>query len=238
LEGEHVKVIILAGGQGTRMNGDPEALPKPLIKIGEKPILWHLMKYYASFGFDEFIVAAGYKAQDIREYGCSQMEFDVKVVDTGFFTQTGGRIKRLASFIKGDETFMMTYANCVSDLNLKALLTFHQEQGKLATIATVHPHLDAGKAEFSGDQIIHFEAKSKDKNLWINSGFSILNRKVLDRIKDDNTSWESHLLVQLAEEGQLSGFKHEGFWQSMDTYKDKLELDELWDSGKALWKRD
>lgn len=233
-----MKVIILAGGQGTRMNGDPEALPKSLIKIGEKPILWHIMKYYASYGFDEFIVAAGYKAQDIREYGCSQMEFDVKVVDTGFFTQTGGRIKRLDCFIKNDETFMISYANCLSDVNLKEFMAFHEKHGKLATIATVHPHLEAGKVEFSGDQITNFEKASTDKSLWINGGYLILNKEVLNRITDDNVRLESHLLVQLAQEGQLMGFKHEGFWQSMDTYKDKLELDELWDSGKALWKRD
>ena len=231
-----MKVIILAGGQGTRMNGDPEAIPKPLVKIGGKPILWHIMNYYSAFGFDEFIVAAGYKAQDIREYGFCQTEFDLKVVDTGFFTQTGGRIKRLACFIKDDETFMLTFASCVSDIDLKSFLEFHNKHGKLASIATVHPHLEAGKVEFAGDQITNFEKASTDKSLWINGGFAILNKEVLNRITGDNTRWESHILVQLAQESELMGYKHEGFWQSMDTHKDRIELDKLWEDGKAPWK--
>jgi glucose-1-phosphate cytidylyltransferase len=255
-----MKIVILAGGYGTRISEESHLKPKPMIEIGGKPILWHILKIYSHYGFNDFIICLGYKAYSIKEYFAnyflheSDVTFDftnhnqmithshsaepwkVTLVNTGLDTMTGGRVKRVAKFI-GDETFMLTYGDGVSNINIKELLAFHKNHGKLATITSIQPAGRFGALDLdTTDKILGFKEKPKGESGWINGGFMVLDPKVLDHIKDDSTVFEKEPLETLSTSGNLFAFKHDGFWQPMDTLRDKTHLEELWTSGNAPWK--
>jgi len=238
-----MKVGILAGGKGTRLIEETQTKPKPMVEIGGKPILWHILMHYLYFGFNHFVVAIGYKGEVIKTYienQCGVTEADatgwnVELIDTGISTRTGGRIKRLASYL-GDETFMLTWGDGLSDVNLKDLLDFHCSHGKLATLTAVHPPERFGHVELNGDRVVRFSEKPKVTDRWINGAFFVLEPGVFEYIADDNTQWEREPLERLAREGQLMAYRHTSFWQCMDTLHDKHQLEELWKSGKAPWK--
>lgn len=254
-----MKVVLLAGGYGTRISEESQFKPKPMIEIGGMPILWHIMKTYFQYGFDEFIICAGYKQEVIKEWFAnyfiynSDITFDfskgnsmivhnehaerwkVSVIDTGLDTLTGGRLKRVKDYI-GDETFLMTYGDGVADVNIAECLEFHKSHGKLATLSAVIPEGRFGVMDISDNQIRSFREKSKNDMGWINGGFMVLEPKVLDYISGDAVMFEREPLEKLAQEGELMCYKHRGFWQCMDTMKDKQKLEELWNEGKAPWK--
>jgi glucose-1-phosphate cytidylyltransferase len=254
-----MKVVILAGGLGTRLSEETAVKPKPMAEIGEHPILWHIMKTYSHYGFDEFIVCLGYKGYVIKEYFSnyflhnSDVTFDmctnqmtvhenatepwkVTLVDTGAETLTGGRLKRVARYI-GDETFMMTYGDGVADVNVADLLAFHRAQGKEATVTAVQPLGRFGVMKIDEARTVRaFEEKPQGDGGWINGGFFVLEPSVLDRIPDADVMFEHAPLEGLAADGQLTAFEHAGFWQPMDTLRDKRLLEELWTSGAAPWK--
>jgi glucose-1-phosphate cytidylyltransferase len=255
-----LKVIILAGGFGTRISEESHLIPKPMIEIGEKPILWHIMKYYSSFGHNEFIICCGYKQYVIKEFFAdyylhmSDVTFDfsagnkmvvhnnntepwkVTLVDTGLNTMTGGRIKRVKEYI-GNETFMLTYGDGVSNVDINELVKFHNNHGKIATITAIQPGGRFGMLDISEtNQIDSFKEKSKEDGGWINGGFMVLNPEIIDYIEGDHTTFEKEPLESVANEGQLKAFKHEGFWQCMDTLRDKELLEKLWSNGQASWK--
>lgn len=255
-----MKVIILAGGFGTRISEESHLIPKPMIEIGEKPILWHIMKYYSSFGHNEFIICCGYKQYVIKEFFAdyylhmSDVTFDfsagnkmvvhnnntepwkVTLVDTGLNTMTGGRIKRVKEYI-GNETFMLTYGDGVSNVDINELVKFHNNHGKIATITAIQPGGRFGMLDISEtNQIDSFKEKSKEDGGWINGGFMVLNPEIIDYIEGDHTTFEKEPLESVANEGQLKAFKHEGFWQCMDTLRDKELLEKLWSNGQASWK--
>ena len=254
-----MKTIILAGGMGTRLSEETAVKPKPMAEIGGKPILWHIMSIFASFGFDEFLIALGYRGEVIKRYfleyymlnndltvdlsrGCSEPlsesllpSWTVQLVDTGGTTQTGGRIKRLQSLI-GNERFMLTYGDGVADVDVKRLVAFHKSHGKLATVTTVRPSARFGQIVFDGDQVSSFTEKPQTGEGWINGGFFVLEPGVFDYLEDDNTIWERKPLERLATSGQLMAYKHEGFWQPMDTLREKRLLNALWEKGDAPWK--
>ena len=254
-----MKVVILAGGFGTRLSEETHLKPKPMVEIGGKPILWHIMKIYSAYGFNEFIICLGYKGYIIKEFfanyflymadvtidlGTNSIEvhnakaepWKVTLVDTGLCTQTGGRIKRIQPYI-GNETFMLTYGDGVADVDIKKLLEFHKSHGKYATVTAVQPPGRFGGLILnSGNQVLAFKEKPKGDGAWINGGFFVLEPQVFDYIEGDDTPWEAEPLMRLAEEGQLMAYKHTGFWQCMDTLRDKKYLEKLWDSGKAPWK--
>jgi len=257
--GEAMRVVILAGGLGTRLSEETDTRPKPMIEIGGKPILWHIMKIYAHYGFNEFIVCLGYKGYAIKEYFSnyflhqSNVTIDLKnnsmeihdskvepwkitLVDTGLNTQTGGRIKRVQKYIE-DETFMLTYGDGVADIDIKKLVEFHKSHGKLATITAVQPSGRFGALDLdSNDNVLDFKEKPKGDKAWINGGFFVLETEIFDYIKGDETYWEREPLENLARDGELVAFKHIGFWQPMDTLRDKKQLEEFWISGKPPWK--
>lgn len=255
-----MKVVILAGGYGTRLSEETSIRPKPMVEIGEKPILWHIMKTYHSHGIKEFIICCGYKGYVIKEYFAnylvhtSDVTFDggsrkleihasnaedwrVTLVDTGESTMTGGRLKRVADYVK-DGTFCMTYGDGVSNIDVGALLRFHREQGTHATLTAVQPPGRFGAFSLGGDQtqIHHFKEKPHGDNAWINGGFFVLEPAVLETISGDDTVWEREPMERLASSGQLSAYKHTGFWQPMDTLRDRMYLEDLWKSGRAPWK--
>ena len=255
-----MKVVILAGGFGTRISEESDLKPKPMIEIGGKPILWHIMKIYSHYGFNDFIICCGYKGYVIKdyfhhyymhqadmtidleknlvEYHTSQSEpWRVTLIDTGLNTMTGGRIKRIESFI-GKETFMLTYGDGVGDVDIPALLEFHKKSGRKATLTAVQPHGRFGALEIGKDNCINtFHEKPKGDGSWINAGFFVCEPSVFDYIKaGDSTVWEKEPLENLASDGELGAFKHEGFWRPMDTLRDKLELEKLWSEGQAQWK--
>lgn len=255
-----MKVVILAGGFGTRISEESHLIPKPMIEIGEKPILWHIMKYYSSFGYNEFIICCGYKQYVIKEFFAdyylhmSDVTFDfssenkmivhnnytepwkVTLVDTGLNTMTGGRIKRVKDYI-GNEPFMLTYGDGVSNVDINKLVEFHKAHGKIATITAIQPGGRFGMLDISNNnQIDSFKEKSKEDGGWINGGFMVLNPETIDFIEGDNTVFEKEPLERVANEGQLKAFRHEGFWQCMDTLRDKEQLEKLWSDGQALWK--
>lgn len=253
-----MKVVILAGGLGTRMQDETVLRPKPMVEIGGFPVLWHIMHTYAAYGFNEFVIALGYKGDVIKDYFLNYKQhrndfsiqlntgdmkiydgdcedWTVHLVDTGAATQTGGRIKRLARFIQ-DEPFLLTYGDGVADIDLRQLLAFHQRSQRLATITAVRPPSRFGDIEFAGDQIKSFHEKSQVGEGWINGGFFVLEPAVLDYIAGDNTGWENEPLQTLAQQGQLGAYRHQGFWQCMDTVREKQLLDNLWASGSAPWK--
>lgn len=254
-----MKTIILAGGMGTRLAEETAFKPKPMAEIGGKPILWHIINIYASFGFDEFLIALGYRGEAIKRYFLEFYMFNsdlvvdlsrghseplgesrlpswrVQLVDTGDVTQTGGRIKRLQQLI-ANERFMLTYGDGVADVDVKRLLSFHQSHGKLATVTAVRPPARFGSLVFDGELVTEFTEKPQAGEGWINGGFFVLEPAVLDYIDGDDTSFEHGPLERLAAEGQLVAFKHEGFWQCMDTLRDLRLLNHLWDSEAPPWK--
>ncbi|MCZ6671480.1 MAG: glucose-1-phosphate cytidylyltransferase [Verrucomicrobia bacterium] len=254
-----MKAVILAGGFGSRLSEETILRPKPMVEIGGKPILWHIMNIYSAHGVNEFFIALGYKGEIIKEYFLNfyalnndisidlasgetiihdgnQPKWKVHLVDTGLYTQTAGRLKRLQQWLEKDDTFMFTYGDGVADLNITALLEFHKSHGKLATVTTVRPPARFGRLAFRDDLVTEFYEKSESSEGWINGGFFILNRKVIDYIDSDETIWERGPVEQLSRDGQLVGYRHHGFWSCMDTLKEKNILEELWSSGSPPWK--
>ncbi|NOX93946.1 MAG: glucose-1-phosphate cytidylyltransferase [Alphaproteobacteria bacterium] len=252
------KVVILAGGLGTRLSEETSLRPKPLVEIGGHPILWHIMKTYHAAGFKEFIICLGYKGYMIKEYFSNYFlhtsdvtidhrsneityhrqraeDWKVTLVDTGDESMTGGRIKRVAPFI-GDEHFCMTYGDGVGDIDLPALLQAHRDHGREATVTVVSPPGRFGAIDFEGNKVVGFREKPKSESGWINGGFFVLSAKVIDRIAGDSTIWEREPLEGLANDGQLFAYKHDGFWQPMDTLRDKRNLESLWEKGAAPWR--
>ena len=253
--------IILAGGLGTRLQEETVVKPKPMVEIGGYPLLWHIMHCYARFGVSDFVVALGYKGETIKDYfvnyhnrsrdlkvhlqsgrvellGQQNCEdWRVQLIDTGDNTMTGGRIKRAAQFV-GNETFLMTYGDGVADIDINALLQFHRAHGKLATLTAVRPPARFGGIGLDGDRIAHFEEKPQIGEGWINGGFFVLEAQVCDYIAGDATTFEREPLERLAEEGQLMAYRHQSFWQCMDTLRDVRLLEQLWQSGHAPWRAD
>lgn len=255
-----MKAVILAGGLGTRLSEETSVRPKPMVEIGHKPILWHIMKLYSAAGIDEFIICCGYKGYVIKEYFAnyllnrSDVTFDVKhnrvrihqngaepwrvtLVDTGDATMTGGRLKRVKPYV-GNETFCFTYGDGLSDVDVAEIIRFHQEQKSLVTLMAVQPPGRFGvfKLGEGEERIERFNEKPRGDGAWVNGGFFVVEPEALDYIENDATVWEKEPLEQFAAEGRLHAFKHYGFWQPMDTLRDKVYLDELWASGKAPWK--
>lgn len=253
-----MKVVLLAGGFGTRISEESHLKPKPMIEIGEQPILWHIMKHYSHYGFNEFIICLGYKAYVIKEYFAdyflhtSDITFDlannemivhnnysepwkVTLVDTGLNTMTGGRIKRIKNYVEND-SFMLTYGDGVSNVDIYSLVEFHKKHGKTATMTAVRPEGRFGVLDMTSNQINAFREKNKEDTSWINAGFMVLNPEVFDTIDNDQTVFEKEPLEKLAAQGELMAYKHEGFWHCMDTQRDKMKLEELWQSGRAPWK--
>lgn len=254
-----MKAVILAGGLGTRISEETILKPKPMVEIGGKPILWHIMKIYSAHGVNDFVICCGYKGYLIKEYFAnyflhmSDVTFDmsenrmevhqqmaepwkVTLIDTGESTMTGGRLKRVATYLKDEEAFCFTYGDGVANIDITAEIAFHKRHGKLATIASVQPPGRYGVLQMDGRQVVGFTEKPHGDGSLINGGFFILSPKCLDLIEDDRTTWEQSPLHQLAAMGQIVAFEHEGFWQPMDTLREKTHLEELWSSGKAPWK--
>lgn len=253
-----MKAVILAGGLGTRLAEETQVRPKPMVEIGGKPILWHIMNIYAAGGINEFYVACGFKGEMIKEYfanfhlhmadisvdlGRGELEFRntrapnwrVHLVDTGDRTQTGGRLLRLKPWLR-EGAFMMTYGDGVADVNVTELLDFHCSHDKIATITAVRPPARFGGLRFEGDKVVEFVEKPQIGEGWINGGFMVLEPQVLDYIEDDDTVFEHEPMERLAADGQLMAFRHEGFWQPMDTLREKQLLEDLWQTGRAPWK--
>lgn len=253
-----MKVVILAGGLGTRISEESALRPKPMVEIGEKPILWHIMKHYSAYGYHEFIICLGYKQYMIKEFFAdyflhtSDITFDleenrmevhnksaepwrVTLIDTGLNTMTGGRIKRIGRFLE-DAPFMLTYGDGVSDVNLDSLLSFHKKEGKLATITAVKPEGRFGVMDVDENLVRSFREKKSIDSGWINGGFMVMEPQVLDYIEGDSTVLEQEPLEKLACCGQLSAYRHEGFWKCMDTMRDKSQLEEMWAKQNAPWK--
>jgi glucose-1-phosphate cytidylyltransferase len=253
-----MKVVILAGGMGTRLSEETEIRPKPMVEIGGRPILWHIMNIYAAHGFKEFILALGYKGEFIKNYFINYHQlhsnltvclkdglvdvhdgkgedWTIHLVDTGLKTETGGRIKRLASLI-GNERFLLTYGDGVSNVDVGRLIAFHHKQGRLATVTAVRPPARFGGMVLADDHVVEFKEKPQIGEGWINGGFFVLEPQVFDYIRDDATDWERESVEMLVAENQLSAFQHQGFWQCMDTLRDVRYLQGLWRSGDAPWK--
>ena len=252
-----MKVVILAGGEGTRIAEETYVKPKPMVEIGGRPILWHIMMHYAHYGFNEFVIALGYKGEHIKKFMldyCSlngrltiingtgkvlrqsdEPAWTVQMVDTGVNTLKGGRLKRLASIL-GRETFMMTWADGVSNLPLDKLLEYHRSHGKLATVTAVRPPGRFGELLLDDDGVVQFSEKPRTRSGWINGAFFVLEAEVLDYIEGDQTEWEAEPIQALVRKNQLKAYRHEGFWQCMDTLRDKRLLQELWDSPDPPWR--
>ena len=254
-----MKAVILAGGLGTRISEETHLKPKPMIEIGGKPVLWHIMKLYSAHGVNDFVICCGYKGYLIKEYFAnyflhmSDVTFDmvnnkmevhqrnaepwrVTLVDTGENTLTGGRLKRVSAYIKDDDAFCFTYGDGVSNVDIRASIEFHRQHGKLATVTAVQPPGRYGALERSGHQVTGFAEKPRGDGGLINGGFFVLSSEVLGLIEGDQSSWEGKPLTQLAAMGEMMAFEHQGFWQPMDTLRDKNALEELWVSGKAPWR--
>jgi len=233
-----MKVVILAGGYGTRLAEYTNTIPKPMVKIGGEPILTHIMKIYKSFGINDFIIAAGYKKEVIIDYYKNSKEFkNLKIIDTGKDTMTGGRLLRLKPIFTKNEDFFMTYGDGLCDVDLNHLKSFHFNHKKLATVTAVHPPIKFGELEIENEKVKKFEEKPQTKAGWINGGFFILNYKVFDYIKGDRILFERQPMEQLAKEENLMAFKHKGFWKCMDSLRDKIDLDKLCSENKAFWKK-
>ena len=231
-----MKAIILAGGYGTRISEESHLKPKPMIEIGGKPILWHIMKIYSAYKIDDFIICLGYKGEKIKEY-FEQFDsklWNIQLIDTGLDTMTGGRLKRIQDKI--DNTFCMTYGDGVSNINLNNLVTFHKEKKSLATLTAIHPPERFGVLNLSGDYVTEFHEKHTGESSWINGGFFVFEPEIFDYLQNDSTVLEKAPLETLAKEQKLSAFKHNGFWHPMDTLRDKKHLEDLWTSEKAPWK--
>jgi glucose-1-phosphate cytidylyltransferase len=254
-----MKAIILAGGLGTRLGEETERIPKPMVEIGGRPILWHIMKTYARYGVADFVICLGYKGHVIKEYfanyltqnadvtvdlSSGQMHvhemraepWKVTLVDTGLHTLTGGRIKRTLPYLSGDESFCLTYGDGVGNIAIDKLIEFHRSHGGLATVTAVHTPPRFGALRLDRDRVVAFEEKPNEESGWINGGFFVMSPKAISYIEGDETTWEREPLERLARDGQLAAFRHQGFWQPMDTLRDKRHLEELWASGKAPWK--
>lgn len=254
-----MKAVILAGGLGTRLSEETIVKPKPMVEIGGKPILWHIMKMYSAHGINDFVICCGYKGYVIKEYfanyflhmsdvtfnmreNCMEVHhkraepWNVTLIDTGDASMTGGRLKRVAEFVKDDEAFLFTYGDGVADVNIRQSIDFHLSHGKLATLTATFPPGRFGALDIQNKQIRSFQEKPKGDGAMINGGFFVLNPKVIDLIANDATTWEQEPLMTLAERGELMAFEHSGFWQPMDTLRDKHYLEGLWESGKAPWK--
>jgi len=254
-----MKAVILAGGLGTRISEETALRPKPMVEIGGKPILWHIMKIYSHYGINDFIICCGYKGYVIKEYFAnyflhmSDVTFDmannqmqvhqryaepwrVTLLDTGLDTMTGGRVKRAAPYLEGETAFCLTYGDGVADIDIRALIAFHQQQGVLATLTAALPPGRFGALDLADQRVRTFREKPQGDGALINGGFFVLSPAVLDYIADDATTWEREPVEALAKQGQLAAYAHTGFWQPMDTLRDKTHLEELWASGKAPWK--
>jgi glucose-1-phosphate cytidylyltransferase len=252
-----MKAVILAGGFGTRISEESAVRPKPMVEIGGHPILWHIMKIYSAHGIGEFVICAGFKGSQIKEYfanyvlNTSDVTFDlganeierhastgeqwkVTVVDTGEDTMTGGRLKRIAAYV--DDTFCMTYGDCVSDVDVGALVAYHREHGVLATLTAIQPPGRFGALDLEGDRIAHFMEKPRGDGGWVNGGFFVLEPAALDYIDGDQSIWEREPMQALAHEGKLAAYRHEGYWQNMDTLRDRMVLEEQWAAGSPPWK--
>ena len=255
-----MKLVILAGGLGSRLSEETSIKPKPMVEIGGKPIIWHIMKLYSYFGINDFIVCCGYKGFLIKEYFKNYFlhnsnitislrdnnltfhenkteQWKITLVDTGNESMTGGRLKRVKDYIK-DDTFCMTYGDGLADVNIKQLIEFHKKHGRLATLTATRPQARFGALKIMNDtnKVDLFEEKPRGDGNWVNGGFFVLNFGVIDKIKNDKSVWETEILKNLSSEGELYAFKHNGFWMPMDTLRDKNMLNELWKSGKADWK--
>ncbi|MCL1040836.1 glucose-1-phosphate cytidylyltransferase [Shewanella marisflavi] len=254
-----MKVVILAGGFGTRLSEETAIRPKPMVEIGGKPLLWHIMKIYSAHGLNEFIILCGYKAEVIKQYfnnyhllGCdltldfatgerivhdaAPVPWRVTLVDTGIDTMTGGRLKRIAPLLSEEEAFCMTYGDGLADIDISAAISFHREHKKLATLSAVVPPPRFGGLSLDGDQVTRFDEKPANEGGRINGGFFVLSPKVLQFIEGDETSWEQEPLRHLTEIGELMAYTHNGFWQPVDTLRDRMHLENLWNSGAAPWK--
>ncbi len=254
-----MKAVILAGGAGTRISEETHLRPKPMVEIGGKPMLWHIMKTYSQHGIDDFVVCCGYKGYVIKEYFAnyflhmSDVTFDmarnemtvhqrfaepwrVTLVDTGEASMTGGRLRRVKEYLAGEEAFCFTYGDGVADVDIRALLAFHREHGRLATLTAACPPGRFGALELAGDRVLSFKEKPLGDGGLINGGYFVLSPKVIDLIDGDGTIWEREPLERLAAQSELRAYEHRGFWQPMDTLRDKQQLEELWASGRAPWK--
>lgn len=254
-----MKAVIFAGGLGTRLSEETSVRPKPMVEIGGKPILWHIMKMYSHYGVHDFVICCGYKGYVIKEYFANyflhmtDVTFDMRnnsmevhhkraepwnvtLIDTGDETMTGGRLLRVADYVRGEEAFCLTYGDGVSDVDIGAAIAFHRKHGKAATLTAAYPPGRFGALDIQGKQIKQFMEKPRGDGAMINGGFFVLSPRVLDYLKDDATVWEQQPLQGLAADGELMAFEHPGFWQPMDTLRDKTYLEELWASGKAPWK--
>lgn len=254
-----MKAVILAGGFGSRLQEETVVRPKPMVEIGGKPMLWHIMHIYSAHQVNEFIIALGYKGEVIKEYFLNFYAFNndisldltsgertiydgnqppwkLHLVDTGLHTMTGGRVRRIVEWLGDDENFMLTYGDGVADIDVDALLQFHRSHGKLATVTIVRPPARFGGVALDADRVRRFSEKPQTGEGWINGGFFVLNRRVLDYVEGDDTVWEREPLERLASDGELMAFQHTGFWQPMDTLREKQILENLWDSGDAPWK--
>ena len=253
-----MKAVILAGGLGTRLSEETNSRPKPMVEVGGKPILWHIMKMYSHYGINEFIICCGYKGYVIKEYfsnyflHSSDVRFNlatdtveilqnrsepwkITLVDTGDSSLTGGRLKRVSEYLKDEESFCFTYGDGLSDVDIRETINFHKSHGKLATLTATLPPGRFGALEISERKIRSFKEKPKGDGAKVNGGFFVLSPEVLELIDGDKTTWEEEPLERLADLGELMAFEHDGFWQPMDTLRDKIKLNELWDSGKAPW---
>lgn len=255
-----MKAVILAGGLGTRLSEETSVRPKPMVEIGGKPILWHIMKMYSHHGVNDFIICCGYKGYVIKEYFAnyflhmSDITFDMRsnrmevhqkraepwtvtLVDTGDHSMTGGRLGRVAEYLRNDPAFCFTYGDGVSDVDISATIDFHLKHGKAATLTATYPPGRFGSLEMEGNRVSSFKEKPKGDGAVINGGFFVLSPKVLSYLDGDDTVWEQQPLMRLAQEGELMAYHHDGFWQPMDTLRDKMLLEELWTSGKAPWRK-
>jgi len=254
-----MKAVILAGGLGTRLSEETSTRPKPMVEIGGKPILWHIMKMYSSHGINDFVICCGYKGYVIKEYFANyflhmsdvtfnmrdnSMEvhnkraepWSVTLVDTGDNSMTGGRLRRVSDYVKHEQAFCFTYGDGVGDIDIAATIRFHKAHGKAATLTATYPPGRFGALDIRNGQVMNFKEKPKGDGAMINGGFFVLTPQVLDYLTDDSTIWEQEPLMNLANDGQLMAYEHQGFWQPMDTLRDKNHLEELWDSGEAPWK--
>jgi glucose-1-phosphate cytidylyltransferase len=254
-----MKAVILAGGLGTRISEETHLKPKPMIEIGGRPILWHIMKIYSTYGINDFIICCGYKGYVIKEFfqnyflHMSNITFDIKnnsmevhdrhaepwrvtLVDTGAETMTGGRLKRVANFVSEEDCFCLTYGDGVADIDITKLLNFHRGHGKLATVTAVQPPGRYGALVRNGNAVTGFQEKPPGDGAWINGGFFVLSPRVIDYVDGDNTTWEGGPMESLAANSELCAFEHKGFWQPMDTLRDKNNLEDLWESGRAPWR--